>query len=101
MPLVLLYKPFHVLCQFRDNEGRATLANFIDVPDIYPAGRLDYDSEGLILLTDDGQLQARISQPASKLTKTYWSQVEGIPSDRQLGELVSGVKLKDGLAKAV
>ena len=99
--LILLNKPYQVLSQFTDKDGRANLGDFVDVADVYPAGRLDYDSEGLILLTDDGRLQARISQPTSKLTKTYWSQVEGIPSDRQLGELVSGVKLKDGLAKAV
>jgi len=100
MPLVLLNKPFHVLCQFRDNEGRATLANFIDVPDIYPAGRLDYDSEGLLLLTDDGRLQARISQPGSKVAKTYWAQVEGVPTDEQLRQLLRGVRLKDGIARA-
>lgn len=99
--LILLNKPYQVLSQFTDKDGRATLGDFLEIADVYPAGRLDYDSEGLMLLTDDGRLQARISQPASKLTKTYWSQVEGIPSDRQLGELVSGVTLKDGLAKAV
>lgn len=100
MPLVLLNKPFHVLCQFRDNEGRATLANFVDVPDVYPAGRLDYDSEGLLLLTDDGRLQARISQPRSKVAKTYWAQVEGAPTEAQLRQLLSGVRLKDGVAQA-
>ena len=100
MPLVLLNKPFHVLCQFRDNEGRATLADYVDVPDVYPAGRLDYDSEGLLLLTDDGRLQARISQPRSKVAKTYRAQVEGVPTDAQLQGLLRGVRLKDGMARA-
>ena len=99
--LILLNKPYQVLSQFTDKDGRATLGDYVPVADVYPAGRLDYDSEGLILLTDDGRLQARISQPTSKISKTYWSQVEGIPDDRQLTELVSGVKLKDGMAKAV
>lgn len=99
--LILLNKPYQVLSQFTDKGGRATLRDFIAEDDVYPAGRLDYDSEGLILLTDDGRLQARISQPTSKVSKTYWAQVEGIPGDRQLSELVSGVKLKDGIATAV
>lgn len=100
MPLVLLNKPFRVLCQFRDTEGRATLADYIRVPGVYPAGRLDFDSEGLLLLTDDGRLQARISQPSSKIAKTYWAQVEGKPTDAQLNDLLHGVKLKDGVARA-
>jgi len=99
--LILLNKPHRVLSQFRDVDGRATLADFIDVPDVYPAGRLDYDSEGLILLTDDGRLQARISRPTSRVPKTYWVQVEGIPSETQLGELLHGVNLKDGQASAL
>jgi 23S rRNA pseudouridine2457 synthase len=98
--LILFNKPYHVLSQFRDTEGRATLANFIDVPGVYAAGRLDYDSEGLLLLTDDGKLQARISQPAAQIPKTYWAQVEGKPSDRQLDELLCGVTLRDGRARA-
>ena len=100
MPLVLLNKPFQVLCQFRDNKGRSTLADYVDVPDVYPAGRLDLDSEGLLLLTDDGRLQARISQPRSGIEKSYWAQVEGVPTDAQLRALTRGVKLKDGVARA-
>jgi 23S rRNA pseudouridine2457 synthase len=99
--LILLNKPFRVLSQFRDADGRPVLGDFVDVPGVYPAGRLDYDSEGLLLLTDDGRLQARISQPRSKTPKTYWAQVEGTPSDEQLTRLVRGVKLKDGPARAV
>jgi 23S rRNA pseudouridine2457 synthase len=101
VPLILLNKPFRVLSQFRDDGGRSTLARFVTAPDVYPAGRLDYDSEGLILLTDDGVLQARISQPSSKLAKTYRVQVEGAPGDPELEMLVSGVQLKDGVAAAL
>ena len=99
--LILLNKPFKVLSQFRDADGRATLGDYVDVPGVYPAGRLDFDSEGLLLLTDDGPLQARISQPQSRTRKTYWAQVEGTPSQDQLDLLVSGVTLKDGPAHAV
>ena len=99
--LILINKPYQVLSQFSDSEGRATLADFVDVPEVYPAGRLDYDSEGLLLLTDDGKLQARISQPMSKIPKTYWAQVEGIARAEQCNELLRGVHLKDGLAKAL
>jgi len=99
--LILLNKPFRVLSQFRDPDGRPTLGDYVDVPDVYPAGRLDYDSEGLILLTDDGRLQARISHPKARTRKTYWAQVEGVPSAEQLEQLVRGVNLKDGTAKAV
>jgi len=98
--LILINKPYQVLSQFSDSEGRATLADFVDVPDVYPAGRLDYDSEGLLCLTDDGKLQARISQPLSKTPKTYWAQVEGTAGEEQCNELLRGVHLKDGLAKA-
>lgn len=99
--LILLNKPFRVLSQFRDADGRATLGDYVDVPAVYPAGRLDHDSEGLIVLTDDGQLQARISHPRSKMPKTYWAQVEGEPADEQLQLLTRGVTLKDGHARAV
>lgn len=101
MPLILLNKPFRVLSQFRDADGRPTLADWVREKDVYPAGRLDFDSEGLLLLTDDGPLQARISQPKSKIAKTYWAQVEGIPSNEQLQQLRDGVTLKDGPARAL
>jgi 23S rRNA pseudouridine2457 synthase len=99
--LILLNKPFRVLSQFRDPDGRATLGDFIDTPGVYPAGRLDFDSEGLMLLTDDGRLQARISDPKNKMPKTYWAQVEGEPGTEQLRRLERGVRLKDGPARAV
>jgi 23S rRNA pseudouridine2457 synthase len=99
--LIVVNKPYQVLCQFTDPDGRATLADYVDTPGVYPAGWLDYDSEGLLLLTDDGRLQARISQPRSKIQKRYWAQVEGTATDEQLGNLQKGVKLKDGMAKAV
>ncbi len=99
--LIILNKPYQVMCQFTDPDGRATLADYINTPKVYPAGRLDYDSEGLLALTDDGKLQARISQPRSKTLKRYWAQVEGDVSDEQLTALVRGVELRDGLGKAV
>ncbi|MGI9232214.1 MAG: pseudouridine synthase [Woeseiaceae bacterium] len=99
--LILLNKPFQVLSQFSDKDGRATLGDYVDVPNVYPAGRLDFDSEGLILLTDDGRLQAHISQPGSKISKSYWAQVEGVASDHQLDGLTRGIELNDGPAKAM
>ena len=97
--LVLLNKPFQVLSQFTDGGGRTTLATYLQIPGIYPAGRLDWDSEGLLLLTDDGALQARISQPRFHLPKTYLVQVEGIPNASQLQQLRDGVQLNDGLTR--
>jgi len=101
LALVLLNKPFRVLSQFRDGDGRPTLADHVSQKDVYPAGRLDFDSEGLLLLTDDGRLQARISEPKAKVIKTYWAQIEGSASDDQLAKLLAGVVLKDGPAKAI
>ena len=94
--LLLLNKPFQVLTQFTDDQGRKTLGDFVKVLGVYPAGRLDYDSEGLLLLTSDGRLQARISDPRHKQPKTYLVQVEGTPSREQLQQLRQGVPLKDG-----
>jgi 23S rRNA pseudouridine2457 synthase len=99
--LVLFNKPFNVLSQFTDDNGRKTLADFIGIKNVYAAGRLDYDSEGLLLLTDDGQLQARISSPKFKLSKTYWVQVEGQATEELCEQLLGGVKLKDGMAYAL
>jgi 23S rRNA pseudouridine2457 synthase len=96
MRLVLFNKPFEVLPQFTSSDGRRTLAAYLTVPGLYPAGRLDFDSEGLMLLTDFGPWQARISQPGSALTKRYRVQVEGEPTDESLEPLRRGVLLNDG-----
>ena len=101
MPLILLNKPYRVLCQFRDEGGRETLATFISDRSVYPAGRLDFDSEGLAILTDDGRLQSRISDPRFKLDKHYWVQVEGEATDKQISELMAGVTIRNHPAKAL
>lgn len=100
MPLIILNKPFRVLSQFTDTDGRATLADYVDAAAVYPAGRLDYDSEGLMLLTDDGRLQSAIAEPARKLDKHYWVQVEGAPRAAELGALVRGVTSRGQTLKA-
>lgn len=93
--LIAFNKPFDVICKFRPEPGRRTLADYVAVPRVYPAGRLDTDSEGLLLLTDDGVLQARIAEPRHKLAKIYWAQVEGVPTVEALRMLRTGVDLGD------
>ena len=95
--LIAFNKPFNVLCQFTDSTGRPTLADFLSVKGVYPAGRLDYDSEGLVLLTDDGRLQQRIADPRHRTKKTYLAQVERIPDAAALALLRRGVRLRDGM----
>ena len=98
--LILFNKPYQVLSQFTDNQNRSTLADYLNIEEIYPAGRLDYDSEGLLLLTDNGKLQSHISHPKYKLRKTYWAQIEGTASQNHCQALLEGINLKDGKATA-
>ncbi|OLQ95195.1 23S rRNA pseudouridylate synthase [Vibrio ponticus] len=95
--VLIFNKPFDTLTQFTDGDGRKTLADFIPVKDVYAAGRLDRDSEGLLVLTNDGILQAKLTQPQSKSPKTYWVQVDGAPTEADLDKLRKGVELKDGM----
>jgi 23S rRNA pseudouridine2457 synthase len=95
--ILLFNKPYGVICQFSRDGMHPTLADYISVPDFYPAGRLDTDSEGLLLLTDDGKLQHLITDPKHKQPKTYWVQIEGVPDQAALEMLQRGVELKDGL----
>ena len=99
--LIAFNKPFKVLSQFTDENGRKTLADFIDIKKVYSIGRLDYDSEGLMLLTDDGKLKNQLSNPKYKVNKTYLVQVEGVAKKPALDQLRRGIKLKDGDAQAV
>ena len=97
--IILFNKPFDVLCQFTDEQGRSTLADFIKLKNVYAAGRLDRDSEGLLLLTDNGKLQHKITDPKNKMQKTYWVQVEGKITDEAISQLQKGIQLKDGLTR--
>ncbi len=94
--IVLFNKPFHVLSQFTGEDDKKTLADYIDFSNVYAAGRLDYDSEGLLILTDDGKLQQRIANPKYGKQKQYWVQIEGVPAEKDLDRLRKGVQLKDG-----
>ena len=97
--LILFNKPFGVICQFSPDEKHPSLAEYIPVKKVYPAGRLDHDSEGLLVLTDDGKLQNKISHPKNKMPKTYWVQVDNEITDEAIEQLRKGVELKDGLTK--
>ena len=97
--VILLNKPFQVMCQFTDDAARATLADYVNVPNVYAAGRLDYDSEGLLLLTNVGWLQHLIAEPRYKLPKTYLVQVERVPDAQALRQLANGVLLNDGMTQ--
>ena len=97
--VILFNKPFGVLCQFTSTAGRPCLKDFVPVHDVYPAGRLDTDSEGLLVLTGDGALQARIAEPRRKLAKTYWAQVEGLPAADALRALCGGLDLGDFVSR--
>ncbi|MEM0909778.1 MAG: pseudouridine synthase [Pseudomonadota bacterium] len=95
--IILLNKPYNVLSQFTDDKGRKTLRDYIQIKGVYAAGRLDYDSEGLLILTNDGKLNHRLTDPANKTSKTYWVQVEGSPTAQSIHQIANGIELKDGI----